>query len=363
MFDEPVQVLFDGQQDDLMYVVEKKGVVRVVTTNKEETEKPIFLDITDRVGVTNDEEGLLSLAFHPNYKENGKLYVWYSSQEPHKRGVLSRFVKNRDEKLPDTSNELVILEVRQPWGNHNGGTILFGPDGYLYLGIGDGGAANDPYGNGQNKNTLLGSIIRIDVDASSSITPYSVPNDNPLVGQDSFRPELWAWGLRNPWRMSFDSETGALWTGDVGQNKWEEVDIIKKGGNYGWNAREGKHAFKKAKGNPPQSIDPVHEYGRREGGSITGGHVYRGANIPSLNGSYIFSDYISRMVWALQPDDEDEPSFTPIRIAKKTPIAIASFGETPSGEILACGFPNPYASKGKIYQLFPLETKEPIESP
>jgi len=346
-----------------MYVVEKKGIIRTVTTNKEETEKPIFLDITDRVGVTNDEEGLLSLAFHPNYKENGELYVWYSSQSPHKRGVLSRFIKSKDETIPNKDGEQVILEVRQPWGNHNGGTVVFGPDGYLYLGIGDGGAANDPYKNGQNKNTLLGSIIRIDVSESSAMEPYSIPEDNPLVGQDSFRPELWAWGLRNPWRMSFDPKTGMLWTGDVGQNKWEEIDIIKKGGNYGWSLREGKHAFKKAKENPPHFINPVHEYGRRDGGSITGGHVYRGANIPALNGSYVFSDYISRKIWALQPSEENDSSYNSTRIAKQTPIAIASFGETPTGEILACGFPNPYASKGKIYQLFPSNPREPSESP
>jgi glucose/arabinose dehydrogenase len=358
MFNEPVQVLFDGKHNDLMYVVEKEGIIRVVSTNKNETKKPIFLDITDRVGVTNDEEGLLSLAFHPNYSENGEFYVWYSSQTPNKRGVLSRFIKNTEEETPNKNSERVILEVQQPWGNHNGGTILFGPDGYLYLGIGDGGAANDPYGNGQNKNTLLGSIIRIDVNHSSKEEPYVIPKDNPLVGTDSSRPELWAWGLRNPWRMSFDRENGTLWTGDVGQNKWEEVDIIEKGGNYGWNFREGKHVFKKHSDTTPQTIEPIHEYGRRQGGSITGGLVYRGNNIPTMNGSYIFSDYISRKIWILRQDEDNNSLYTSTRIAKKTPIAIASFGETPDGEILACGFPNPYASKGKIYQLFPSEPQK-----
>ena len=358
MFNEPVQVLFDGSKESFMYVVEKDGFVRAVSMNKEETKKPIFLDISDLVGITNDEEGLLSLAFHPNYAENREIYVWYSSQEPHKRGVLSRFIKNKCDNTVDSKSELVILEVRQPWGNHNGGTVLFGPDGYLYLGIGDGGAANDPYNNGQNKNTLLGSIIRIDVNGSSKENPYTIPKDNPLVGQVNHRAELWAWGLRNPWRMSFDRETGALWTGDVGQNKWEEVDIIKKGGNYGWNFREGKNGFREPGETISNTTDPVHEYGRRQGGSITGGYVYRGTKIPELVGSYIFSDYLSRKIWTLQENRENKLTYRSKQIAKKTPIAIASFGETPEGEILACGFPSPYASKGKIYLLLPTESSD-----
>ncbi len=330
------------------------------TTNKDETKKISFLDITDKVGVTNDEEGLLSLAFHPNYSENGELFVWYSAQNP-KRSVLSRFVKKPEENSANPSSELVLLEVREPWGNHNGGTVLFGPDGFLYVGIGDGGAANDPYSNGQNKNTLLGSVIRIDVNHATKQTPYSIPPDNPLVGEDGTRPELWAWGLRNPWRMSFDRKTGELWTGDVGQNAWEEIDIIVKGGNYGWNTREGKHEFRKSIDNAPNTIDPVHEYGRRLGGSITGGYVYRGSKIPNLVGSYIFSDYLSKRIWVLSKDEENDAQlFVSTRIAKKTPIAIASFGETLGGEILACGFPNPYSSKGKIYLLLPSETTTSI---
>ncbi len=350
VFDEPVQVLFDGTNDDIFYVVEKKGVVRRVSTNKNEKEKQTFLEIKDRVGVTNDEEGLLSLAFHPNYSKNGELYVWYSAQHP-KRSVLSRFTKNDDKDMVDPSSEKIILEVREPWGNHNGGTVLFGPDGFLYVGIGDGGAANDPHKNGQNTNTLLGSIIRIDVDKKTKKEDYSIPKDNPLVGTDGVREELWAWGLRNPWRMSFDRKTGELWVGDVGQNAWEEIDIVKKGGNYGWNFREGKHLFSKKEKNSDELVDPVFEYGRRSGGSITGGHVYRGSEIPELVGSYIFADYLSKMVWILVQDEDDETVFLSKRIAKKTPVAIASFGETPGGEILVCGFPNPYSSKGKIYRL------------
>ena len=379
IFNEPVQVLYDGVLDDTLYVVEKDGIIRNVSTNKDASEKPIFLDITDRVGVTNDEEGLLSLAFHPDYAENGELYVWYSAQNP-KRGVLSRFIKLPNKTTADKYSEQVLLEVREPWGNHNGGTVLFGPDGYLYLGIGDGGAANDPHNNGQNKNTLLGSIIRINVTPESTTpgdttpapgranpktsrqnnAPYTIPADNPLVGQNGVREEIWAWGLRNPWRMSFDRETKKLWTGDVGQNAWEEIDIIEHGGNYGWNLREGAHNFKNKNGDKVQTIDPVYEYGRRLGGSITGGHVYRGSKIPNLTGAYIYCDYLSKRIWILvPPNGEDEP-YTSERIAKKTPIAISSFGETPEGEILACGFPNAYASKGKIYRLVPSEPTTPI---
>ena len=354
VFNEPIQVLFDGINNDTMYVVEKDGVVLRVSTNKKETEKPVFLDISDRVVITNDEEGLLSLAFHPNYEKNSELFVWYSAQKP-KRSVLSRFIKNKDTETADSSSEEIILEVQQPWANHNGGTVLFGKDGFLYVGIGDGGAANDPHKNGQNKNTLLGSVIRIDVDKKSKKTPYSIPPSNPLVGQDGVREELWAWGLRNPWRMSFDRKTGLLWVGDVGQNSWEEIDIVKKGGNYGWNFREGKHDFSKNKNEDQELIDPIFEYGRRAGGSITGGYVYRGKEIPSLVGSYIYSDYLSKRSWSLAPDEKDNTIYKSTRIAKKTPIAIASFSESPSGEILACGFSNPYSQKGKIYRLFSSE--------
>ena len=353
-FDEPTQVIHDGVLDDIVYVVEKDGIIRSASTNRDASTKPIFLDITDRVGGTHDEEGLLSACFHPNYSENGEIYVWYTAQNP-KRGVLSKFIKDQENDAVDQSSEQVVLEVREPWGNHNGGTVLFGPDGFLYLGIGDGGAANDPHNNGQDKNTLLGSIIRIDVSQTGETkeSTYSIPKDNPLVGKDGAREELWAWGLRNPWRMSFDKETGKLWTGDVGQNAWEEIDVVERGGNYGWNYKEGTHKFKDHKDEAAIFIDPVYEYNRRLGGSITGGYVYRGSDIPSLVGSYLYSDYLSKRVWALVPQEDEDGPFTTERLAKNTPVAISSFGETPSGEILACGFSNPYAFKGKIYRLVP----------
>jgi len=356
-FTSPVQVVFDGVHNDRMFVVEKEGVVRRVSTKKNTSEKPIYLDIRNRIGERHDEEGLLSLAFHPNFKKNGEMYVWYTAHRP-RRAVLSKF-RGCTECFGNAwaESEEVLLEVDQPWGNHNGGTVVFGPDGYLYVGIGDGGAANDPHGHGQNKNTLLGTIIRIDVNNKSEDRPYAIPPNNPLIGVDGAREEIWAWGLRNPWRMHFDRETGDLWTGDVGQNAWEEIDVVVRGGNYGWNVREGNHKFQGDQSEKESMIDPVFEYGRREGGSITGGHVYRGGDIPGLVGKYIYADYISKRVWTLFGHDINAKS-TSERIAPTTPLAVSSFGETPEGEILACGFGDPYMSVGKIYRLVPADEED-----
>jgi glucose/arabinose dehydrogenase len=318
-----------------------------VSTNKDAKEKKTFLDIRDRVGVTHSEEGLLSMAFHPKFNNNGEVFVWYTAQKP-RRGVLSKFTKEKNEEQINPNTEKVLLEVQQPWGNHNGGTVLFGPDDYLYLGIGDGGSANDPHKNGQNKKNILGTIIRIDVDQHTDSKCYVVPHDNPFVSNKNVRQEIWAYGLRNPWRMSFDKETGKLWVADVGQNQWEEIDVIQKGKNYGWNYREGSHEF--IQSNTTETFeDPVFEYGRTDGGSITGGHVYRGKKIPHLIGSYIFSDYLSRRTWTLSHAGQEGEIVQ--RIAKKTPISISSFGETPKGEIIACGYETPYATEGKIYRL------------
>jgi glucose/arabinose dehydrogenase len=353
--------VFDGVHDDVMYVVEKKGVIRRVSVKSDATKKPVYLDIKKSVGERHDEEGLLSLVFHPNFETNGELYVWYTAHRP-RRGVLSKFTKIADSDRVDPASEVVLLEVDEPWGNHNGGTVLFGPDGHLYVGIGDGGAANDPYNNGQNKNTLLGKIIRINVNQKTEDRPYAIPIDNPLVGRKGTRGEIWAWGLRNPWRMSFDRETGELWTGDVGQNAWEEIDIVVRGGNYGWNKREGKHEFRGDQSHRSPMIDPVFEYGRRSGGSITGGHVYRGSNIPWLVGRFVYADYMSKRIWNLSPPKKGEDKYVASQMATTTPLAISSFGETPDGEILACGFMTPYASTGKIYRLVPVLPEDTSDS-
>ncbi len=353
-FNEPVQVVFDGAHADVMYVVEKDGRVIQVSLDRWANEQKVFMDITDRVSVRNAEEGLLSLAFHPNHKDNGQLVVWYTARNP-RRTILSRFTLDKETQTIRPDSEEELFSVKQPWGNHNGGTVLFDDQGFLYVSIGDGGSGNDPYGNGQNKSTLLATIVRIDIDTPSGDLKYSIPPDNPFVNEKQARGEIWAYGLRNVWRMSFDRKTGELWAGDVGQNKWEEIDIITRGGNFGWNAREGKHPFLKAT-LVANCIEPVHEYGRSFGGSITGGHVYRGSNIPEIVGMYIFADYMSEKVWLLSKQHETETRLA-IQIAKETPIAISSFGETPTGEILACGFASPYTKKGKIYRLVSSSSK------
>src|SRR5690606_27821791 len=236
----------------------------------------VALDITGKARRRNNEEGLLGLAFSPDWQRTHEVFLHYSASDP-VRNVLSRWTMDPQTLRIDPDSERVILEVEQPWGNHNGGHIDFGPDGYLYVTLGDGGAGGDPHNNGQNKTTLLGAILRIDVTEPQSGT-YDVPADNPFVDDPDAAPEIWAWGLRNVWRFSFDPETGLLWAGDVGQNKYEEIDIITKGGNYGWNIREGFHAFRRgAEGRKtPDLIDPVLEYDRQAGISVTGGYVYRG---------------------------------------------------------------------------------------
>ncbi len=360
-FLEPVQVVFDGVHENVMFVVEKGGVVRRVSTNADAAEKPAYLDLKPRVADRNDEEGLLSLVFHPEFKENGELYVWYTAHRP-RRGVLSKFTTTYDSEEVDPDTEVVLLEVQEPWGNHNGGTVLFGKDGYLYLGIGDGGSANDPHKSGQNRNTLLGKIIRIDVNKEQKGRPYAIPQDNPFVGVLGTRDEIWATGMRNPWRMSFDRVTDELWAGDVGQYAWEEIDIVVKAGNYGWNVREGKHEFMGDQSRASHMVDPVFEYGRIDGGSITGGYVYRGSAIPWMEGAYIYSDYLSKRTWNLTVTEDEKREYKANRIATTTPLAIASFGETPDGEILACGFMTPYASIGRIYRLVPIAEEDLSDS-
>ena len=260
-----------------------------------------FADLTDRVSSRRSEEGLLGLALDP--VDDGYMYVYYSAASP-RRSVVSRFALAKDGSRVEPGSELVILEVEQPNPNHNGGQIAFGLDGYLYIGLGDGGAAGDPQGHGQDTSTLLGSILRIDVSRSSADAPYAIPADNPFA-QGGGRAEIWAYGLRNPWRFSFDRETGELWTGDVGQNRWEEIDLIQRGGNYGWNRLEGSHCFGARDGcDPTGTVLPVWEYSLDgQPCSVIGGYVYRGSAIPWLQGAYVYGDYCSGEVFGLRYAD------------------------------------------------------------
>ena len=241
-FRRPLFLTHAGDASGRLFVGEQRGVIRVFANRPDVQLAGVFLDIQSKVRMAHNEEGLLSLAFHPQYARNGSFFIYYSASDP-RRGVLSRFnVRRDDPEVADPASEQVILEVEQPWGNHNGATVLFGPDGFLYLSLGDGGSAGDPLNSGQDLSTLLGSILRIDIEHKADGRAYAIPADNPFVDRPGARGEIWAYGLRNVWRMSFDRSTGDLWAGDVGQNAWEEIDLITKGGNYGWNIREARAA-------------------------------------------------------------------------------------------------------------------------
>lgn len=351
-FQRPVGLVDAG--DDRLFVLEQRGRIRVFENRPDVETAGVFLDIRSGVHMRHNEEGLLSLAFHPHYAENRHFYVYYTASDP-RRGVLARYTTSADDPdLADPASERVILEVDQPYGNHNGGTVLFGPDGFLYLGLGDGGSANDPKGNGQDLSTLLGTVLRIDVDGAE---PYSVPPDNPFVDRPGARPEIWAYGLRNPWRMSFDPVTGELWVGDVGQNTWEEIDVIQPGGNYGWNIREGAHPFRSGTPDGPL-IDPVVEYPQRRGRtivglSVTGGHVYRGGAMPGLYGAYIYGDYVTGRIWALRRENGVVTEHGEI-FAPPPKAYISSFGEDADGELYFCAFDEldgRGGGRGRIYRL------------
>ncbi|TAK67811.1 MAG: glucose sorbosone dehydrogenase [Dehalococcoidia bacterium] len=298
------------------------GMIRRADLRDSPAAPTTFMDIRDRI-IRNPgmEEGLLGLAFSPDYAQSGKFYLYYSAGDP-RRAVISRFVASGDHADPAT--EHVLLEIGEPFANHNGGAMAFGPDGELYLGVGDGGSGGDPNRNGQNRGTLLGKILRIDVSGED----YAVPSNNPFKSPD--RPEIWAYGLRNPWRISFDPEDGRLWVADVGQNKWEEVDVVERGGNYGWNVMEGNHCFKPASGcDETGLIRPVAEFDHGLGCSVTGGFVYHGASMPELRGWYLYGDFCSGRVWALNA--HGGPGSEPVQLAN-TGASIASFAQDAAGE-------------------------------
>ena len=317
--------VFVAEQDGRVYVLHEGG-------------EALLLDIRPRVSRAGNEEGLLSVALDPQFAANGWLWLYYSvdrSADPGPRRTrLSRFSVDaeRNPLAAGADSELVILEVEQPYSNHNGGAIRFGPDGMLYLGLGDGGSAGDPRGNGQNLETLLGSIIRIDVRDASAAAPYGIPPDNPFVDTPGARGEIWAHGLRNPWRMAFDS-AGRLWVGDVGQRALEEIDVVERGGNYGWNRLEGTRCFRPSSGCDREgATPPVAEYGRSLGCSVTGGVVYEGQDLPSLAGSYLFADYCSGRVWALE-----RTGGAVVEVARSS-RQVASFGTDARGEVYLLTF-------------------------
>ena len=331
----PIVVTHANDGSNRLFVASQIGKIYCFENKADVTEPNLYLDIEESVRYIDkeNEEGLLGFAIHPNYKKNGQFFLFYTTtDEPHV-SVISRFnVSSTDPSKADPDSEVELMRIPQPFWNHNGGTLAFGHDGYLYIALGDGGKANDPFKNGQNLATLNGSILRIDVDKKSKDHNYAIPADNPFVGLKEARPEIYAYGFRNVWRLSFDRKTGALYAADVGQNIWEEINIVVKGGNYGWNLREAKHKFgDNGSEASDKLIDPIFEYHHDVGKSITGGHVYRGSAVPSLKGMYMYADYVSGKVWAL----EHTPSGKILgnHEIKSMNLPIITFGEDEQGEV------------------------------
>lgn len=360
-FEQPVAMVTPPGETNRLFVLEKPGRI-VVIPDLAHPSRSIFLDLRKKVGSDDIEQGVLALAFHPDFKRNRQFYVWYTSclrvqGKTVREDRLSRFLVSTDNpNVADPASEQPLISQADEASNHNGGELLFGPDGYLYLSLGDEGGANDDFGNSQRlDHDFFSGILRLDVDLRpGSVAPnphpavhagtYAVPADNPFVGCTSFngqpvdpkkvRTEFWAVGLRNPWRMSFDPATGWLWCGDVGQDKHEEVDIIARGANYGWNFREGKFPFH---GRPPvgaKFAEPVWEYTHSDGVSITGGLVSHGAQYPDLEGKYLFADFAYGRIWALQPDGDQAVSASSVQqIAEGQ--TVVSFARDPSnGDVL-----------------------------
>jgi glucose/arabinose dehydrogenase len=342
-FTRPVDFQHPGDGSKRVFVVEQAGVISEFPNSRTTSTKTTFLDIREKVDDQGNEEGLLGLAFHPDFESNGYFYVNYTAANPN-RTVISRFqVSSANAHQANPASEHVLLAFEQPYSNHNGGQVSFGSDGFLYISVGDGGSGGDPLDHGQNPSTLLGTILRIDVNKQEDGKPYGIPTDNPFVNNNAYRKEIYAYGLRNPWRFSFDPANNRLWTGDIGQNAYEEIDIIEKGGNYGWNTMEGNHCFEPKDGCNRAGLKlPIHEYGRDQGISITGGFVYRGPALQELQGKYIYADYATRRVWALDHSNLSNPVNTQLLQAD---FNISSFGIDENNELYLCGF------DGKIYRL------------
>jgi glucose/arabinose dehydrogenase len=346
-FAEPLAVVDAGDDSGRLFVVEKGGTIRII--NDGSVVQTPFLDITDRVGSRAYEQGLLGLAFAPDYAESGLLYVNYTDLSGNTR--ISRFTVTDDPNVADPASEEVTLRQAQPYPNHNGGHLAFGPDNYLYIGLGDGGSGGDPQGNGQRLDTWLGKILRIEVDPEfvPEGQPYGIPDDNPYIDQEGALPEIWAHGLRNPWRFSFDRETGDLWIADVGQDQIEEINLAAgnpPGLNYGWNPTEGTQCYLVAGCDTSGFTLPAMEYTHDEGGcSVTGGYVYRGEEMPDLQGDYVFADFCSGFLWTGSSDDGATWTMSP---PIETGLGISAFGEDAEGNLYFADLPG-----GGVYLLVP----------
>ena len=338
-----------------MYIVEQTGKVRVCENGKLRT-KP-YLDLTQKVNV-DYESGLLSIAFHPDFAHNGYLYACYTATIPSLKLIVAEYKVDPNAETVDLSTERILLHFSLPYTTHHGGCLQFGPDGMLYIGVGDGGFGNDPFNNAQSGQTYLGKILRIDVNKRD---PYGIPKDNPFIADNTFFPEIYAYGQRNPWRFSFDRGTGLLYAADVGQDKWEKISLIEKGGNYGWRIMEGPD-FLHPVPKPPKMIKAIYQYNHNNApASVTGGYVYRGKAFPALIGWYFFADYVDGRIFALQyqngkttaagvvftPPTDGQPRRDIVRPKNLQP---ASFGEDSDGELYLCDITN-----GRLFKLVETE--------
>jgi glucose/arabinose dehydrogenase len=331
-----VELNYANDDSNLLYATSQCGSVWSFENKPDVVQSTLALNLRDQISDWQapgcNEQGLLGFAPHPDFKNNRYAYVYYSHADE-KRSILSRFTFSKDQTpVADPDSEKILMSIDQPYRNHNGGSIEFGPDGYLYVGLGDGGLRNDPHGNGQNRNSLLGAILRIDVDDATSDMAYGIPSDNPFVGVPNTKPEIYAYGLRNPWKIAFDEQTDMLWCADVGQELWEEIDLIEKGGNYGWSFREGNHPFGR-KSTSDNLVEPIWQYDHQLGKSITGGRVFRSDRLPTLSGKYLYADYVAGTVWALTYDPDKKVVTKNERVTQEN-IPVLAFGESPSGEVL-----------------------------
>lgn len=337
-FNRPIVMTSAGDGTDRLFVASQLGVIQVMKNDPQLKEEQIktFLDMSSKVRYEDkeNEEGLLGFAFHPQFKKNGQFFVYYTTREQPHTSVISRFTVSADDpQKADLKSEQELMRIPQPYWNHNGGALAFGPDGFLYIALGDGGLKDDPHGHGQNLETLLGSILRIDVDHHDQGKAYAIPKDNPFIGKGKARPEIYAYGFRNPWGMNFDSATGDFWVADVGQDLWEEINLVTRGGNYGWKLREAKHKFKDGADARPDLIDPVWEYDHETGKSITGGVVYRGSKYPELVGCFLYADYVSGRIWALKYDTKAKRVIANYTLQDQK-MPIIAFGTDSQGEVL-----------------------------
>ena len=334
-------VLLTHSNDSRIFVVEKTG--KVFSYDENFKERQLFLDVSTLVTVRGNEQGLLSLAFHPSFSENGDAFIFYTAKNGD--NTLARLTLDPSDAGKANLNSLEVLIAQEdPASNHNGGMLAFGKDGYLYLGIGDGGRGGDPWNNAQNLETFLGKMLRIDVNQSKG---YSIPANNPFVGEKGVLAEIWAYGLRNPWRHSFDKVNGDLWIADVGQNKWEEIHWqshdSEGGENYGWRIMEGNHCFKPRKNCAGENlVRPVAEYAHQHGCSVTGGYVYRGRAIKELQGKYLFGDFCTGTIWSIDKSKNFE-----MQVLMETDINISSFGEDATGELYVVDY------RGNVFKFIP----------